>query len=146
VANLLVVWRLHGVDTAMAEAWEKGVVLGGVSAGSVCWHVGGTTDSFGPTLRPVTDGLGLLPFGNGVHFNSEAQRRPLLHELVGSGVLPEVCYATDDTVGVLYEGTEPIRIVADMDVDPDTGPAAYRVRREGGRVIEERLPVGKPLG
>src|SRR5512132_2125588 len=47
--------RLHGVDTAMGEAWEAGVVLSGTSAGSLCWHVGGATDSFGPALRPVTD-------------------------------------------------------------------------------------------
>ena len=60
VAGLLAMWRLHGVDAAMREAWEAGVVLAGVSAGSICWHVGGTTDSFGPELRPVTDGLGLL--------------------------------------------------------------------------------------
>jgi len=72
----------------MREAWEAGVVLTGVSAGSICWHVGGPTDSFGPVLRPVTDGLALLPFGNGVHYDSEEQRRPLLHELVANGVLP----------------------------------------------------------
>ncbi len=50
VANLLSVWRTHGVDEVLREAWEAGVVLGGVSAGSICWHVGGTTDSFGPQL------------------------------------------------------------------------------------------------
>src|SRR3974390_2824530 len=88
VANLLVVWRLPGVDTAMAEAWEKGVVLGGVSAGSVCWHVGGTTDSFGPTLRPVTDGLALLPHSNSPHPDPEEHRRPLIHRLTPEGTLP----------------------------------------------------------
>jgi peptidase E len=59
------------------EAWQAGVVVAGVSAGSVCWHVGGTTDSFGPELRPVTNDLGFLPYSNGVHYDSEAQRRPL---------------------------------------------------------------------
>ena len=49
-ANLLALWRLHGLDTILRECWEAGVVLKGVSAGSLCWHVGGTTDSFGPTL------------------------------------------------------------------------------------------------
>ena len=77
VAGLLAMWRLHGVDEAMRLAWQAGVVLTGVSAGSICWHVGGTTDSFGPTLRPITNGLGLLPYSNGVHYDSEAQRRPL---------------------------------------------------------------------
>ena len=79
VANLLALWRLHGVDHVMREAWESGVVLTGVSAGSICWHIGGPTDSFGAQLRPVTNGLGLLPYGNGVHYDSEEQRRPLLH-------------------------------------------------------------------
>ena len=88
VANLLVVWRLHGLDRALREAWQAGVVLAGVSAGSVCWHVGGTTDSFGPDLRPVTDGLGFVPYSAGVHYDSEPQRRPLFQQLIGSGVLP----------------------------------------------------------
>ena len=60
-ANLLALWRLHGLDVVLRECWEAGVVLKGVSAGSLCWHVGGTTDSFGPDLVPVTDALGVPP-------------------------------------------------------------------------------------
>src|SRR5580704_13188189 len=55
-ANLLALWRVHGLDLILRECWEAGVVLGGVSAGSLCWHVGGTTDSFGLPLQPVTNG------------------------------------------------------------------------------------------
>ena len=88
VAGLLALWRLHGWDGSSAEAWEAGVVLGGVSAGSLCWHIGGTTDSFGPQLRPVTNGLALLPYSNGVHYDSEEQRRPLYHRLIADGALP----------------------------------------------------------
>jgi peptidase E len=146
VANLLALWRLHGVDEAMAAAWEAGVILSGVSAGSLCWHVGGTTDSFGPTLRPVLDGLGLLPYANGVHFDSESQRRPLLHELVASGVLPEVAYATDDSVGIWYEGTEPTCVLTDGTVDPASGPAAYRIERRGDASTETRLSPGPISG
>lgn len=141
VANLLALWRLHGVDIAMRAAWERGAVLAGVSAGSICWHVGGPTDSFGPTLQPVTDGLGLLPFGNGVHYDSEEQRRPLLHGLVRDGVLP-TSFATDDGVGLLYENAEPVGVIADRVVDPASGPAAYRVERSGEGVVETRLAVG----
>ena len=141
VANLLAVWRVHGLDAIMREAWEQGVLLGGVSAGSICWHVGGPTDSFGPTLAPVTNGLALLPYGNGVHYDSEVQRRPLVHRLVGDATLP-VTYATDDGVGVLYEGTEPVLVVTDDDVEPATGPAAYRVETIGGTVEETRLGPG----
>jgi peptidase E len=142
VANLLVLWRLHGIDVLMRAAWESGVILGGVSAGSVCWHVGGTTDSFGPILRPVTDGLGLVPYANGVHYDSEEQRRPLLHELLKSGVLAPLAYATDDTIGVWYEGTEATTVVSDADVDPTNGRAAYRVELVDGEVVETRFGVG----
>jgi peptidase E len=141
VANLLALWRLHGVDTAMRAAWERGTILAGVSAGSICWHVGGPTDSFGPTLRVVTDGLALLPYGNGVHYDSEEQRRPLLQRVVGDGLLP-TSYATDDRIGILYEGDEAVRVIADVDVEAETGPAAYRIERAGADVVETRLPVG----
>jgi peptidase E len=134
VANLLAVWRVHGLDAVFREAWEAGVVLAGVSAGSLCWHVGGTTDSFGPELRPVTDGLGLLPYSNGVHFDSEEQRRPLYHRLVADGTLP-AGHATDDGVGLVYRGTELVEAVADR-----PGKAAYRVTRGAdGAAVETRI-------
>lgn len=138
VANLLALWRLHGVDEAMREAWEGGTILAGVSAGSICWHVGGPTDSFGPTLQPVTDGLALLPYGNGVHYDSEAQRRPLLHRLVGDGTLP-MSYATDDGTGILYEGEDAVAVLEDTD---SSGAAAYRVELVGGEVVETLLEPG----
>jgi len=138
VANLLALWRLHGLDTALRRAWEAGTVLGGVSAGSICWHVGGPTDSFGKHLAPVTDALGFLPYGNGVHYDSEEQRRPLLHELVASGTLPD-SYATDDRVAIVYRGTEPIEVITDV---PETDAAAYRVRRTADGVVEELLAPG----
>ncbi len=141
VANLLAVWRVHRVDEAMAEAWDRGVILGGVSAGSICWHIGGATDSFGPTLRPITNGLGLLPYGNGVHYDSEPQRRPFIQQLVAKGTFT-TAFCTDDRVGILYEGTEPVRVITDNDVDPATGPAAYRVEAVGGEPVETRLAPG----
>jgi len=142
VANLLSLWRLHGVDTAMRAAAERGTILAGVSAGSICWHVGGPTDSFGPTLEVVTDALGMLPFGNGVHYDSEEQRRPLLQRSVAEGTLP-TSYATDDRVGIWYQGDEAVEVVSDIpDADPDDGPAAYRVESVGGTAVETRLPIG----
>jgi len=134
VANLLAVWRVHGLDEVFREAWQAGVVLAGVSAGSLCWHVGGTTDSFGPELRPVTDGLGLLPHSNGVHHDSEPQRRPLYHRLVADGTLP-AGYATDDGVGLVYRGAELVEAVADR-----PGKAAYRVAQgSDGGAVETRI-------
>lgn len=133
-ANLLALWRLHGLDVVLRECWERGVVLSGVSAGSLCWHVGGTTDSFGPELRPVTDALGFLPYANGVHYDAEAQRRPLLQRLVGDGTLPDA-YATDNGVGLLYRGTEMVEALTEV-----VGAGAYRLTRlpEGG-VEETRI-------
>ncbi len=61
-ANMLAVWRLHGLDRILRDCWQQGVVLMGTSAGSICWHAGGTTDSFRLPLRPVTDALGFLPY------------------------------------------------------------------------------------
>ena len=142
VANLLALWRLHGIDTAMRRAWEQGVILGGVSAGSLCWHLGGTTDSFGQILQPVTNALGFLPYANGVHYDSEVQRRPLLHELMKSEVLSPLAYATDNTVGIWYEGIEATTVVSDAAVDPVTGPAAYKVEFIEGEIVESRFGVG----
>jgi peptidase E len=132
VANLIALWRLHGIDGAMRTAWESGVVLAGVSAGSICWHHGGTTDSFGPILRAVS-GLGFLPYANGVHYDSEPQRRPFLQRLIGQGGLP-TGYATDDGVGLYYRGTELIEAVSEI-----RQRGAYLIRREGDAAIEERI-------
>ncbi len=139
VANLLAVWRLHGVDLATKDAWERGVVLGGVSAGSICWHFGGPTDSFGPKLETVTNALGFLPWGNGVHYDSEAQRRPLLQSLVQNETLP-LSFATDDHAGIIYQGIDPIEVVIDK---ADQNAKAYKVEKINGEVVETVLPVGK---
>jgi peptidase E len=131
VAGLLAMWRLHGVDAAMHAAWRAGVVLTGVSAGSICWHAGGTTDSFGPELRPVTDGLALVPYSNGVHYDSEDQRRPLFQRLIADGTLP-AGYATDDGVGLLYRGTDFVEAVSERD-----GAAGYFVSATASGAAEE---------
>ena len=136
VAGLLAMWRLHGYDTALRRAWEAGVVLTGVSAGSICWHAGGTTDSFGPQLRAVTDGLAFLPYANGVHYDSEEQRRPLFQQLIADGTLP-AGYATDDGAGLLYRGTRMVEALAEKD-----GAGAYHVERgPDGTAVETPLAV-----
>ena len=134
VAGLLAMWRLHGFDDAMRTAWQAGVVLTGGSAGSICWHLGGTTDSYGPDLRPITDGLGFVPFSNGVHYDSEPQRRPLFQRLIAEAALP-AGYATDDGVGIVYRGTEFVEAVSDSD-----GKGAYLVERgSDGGAVETRI-------
>jgi peptidase E len=133
VVNLLAVWRAHGLDRILHECWQAGVVVGGVSAGSLCWHIGGTSDSFGPELQPITNGLGWLPYANGVHYDSEPQRRPLIQSLVADGTLP-TAYATDDGVGLIYRTTEMAEAVADTE-----GKFAYLVERGNDGVARETL-------
>ncbi len=106
VVNLLAVWRAHGLAEVMRECWDSGVLLAGWSAGSLCWHRGGVTDSFGDALDPFTDGLGFLPYSNGVHDDFDGQpRRHVYRRLVAEGALP-AGYASEDGVGLHYIGTE----------------------------------------
>jgi len=136
VANLLVLWRLHEVGPAMRAAWQAGVVLMGCSAGSVCWFAGGTTDSFGLPLRPVTDGLGFLPYSNSPHHDAEEQRRPTIHKLIGEGALPDG-YASDNGTGLIFEGTELVDCVTEFD-----GYGTWQMTRSpDGTVNEVPLPT-----
>ena len=132
VANLLAVWRTHAVDVYLAEAWEAGVVLAGTSAGSICWFEGGTTDSFGLDLQPVTNGLALLPASNTPHYDSEERRRPLYQRLVANGTLSPG-WAADDGVGLHFEGTTFAGAIAYRD-----GAAAGRAARDGATRVEPR--------
>ncbi|MEV5407631.1 peptidase E [Thermopolyspora sp. NPDC052614] len=130
LVNLIAVWRAHGLDTIMRECWEAGVVLAGESAGSLCWHAGGVTDSFGPLVRPA-EGLGLLPYGNAVHY---LQRRKRFHALMREGALPSVGYTTESGAGLLYQGTRLVEAIADR-----PAATAYRVECKDGRVEEQAL-------
>lgn len=136
VVNLLAVWRAHGLPEILHRLWQDGVVLAGISAGSICWFEGGVTDSFGPDLQPVTNGLGFLPGTNGVHMDSEDRRRPLLRELVAAGTLgPALC--TDDGTGLLFRGNELVEAVAEID-----GARVTRIERGAdGAAVETDLPV-----
>ncbi|MGH3813249.1 MAG: Type 1 glutamine amidotransferase-like domain-containing protein [Pseudonocardiaceae bacterium] len=133
LANLLAVWRMHAVDQLMRDCWRRGVVLGGESAGSLCWHSGGTTDSFGD-VQLLNDGLGFLPYSNAVHYG---ERRELFQQCIASGTLPDG-YATDAGAGLHYEGTDLVAAIADR-----KRAGAYRVTRRSadGGVREEPLEV-----
>ena len=93
VANLLAVWRVHGLDALFPHVWEAGVVLAGVSAGAICWFRESVTDSFGGLAR-LDDGLGFLDGSMCPHYDGEAQRRPTYHTLVAGGMTAG--YAADD--------------------------------------------------
>lgn len=135
-ANLLAIWRLHGIDVALRAAWEAGVVLAGLSAGGLCWFESGTTDSFGVALAPLDGCLGFLQGSFCPHYDGEERRRPLFHDLVGSAVLP-AGYAADDGAALVFEGTVLSEVVASL-------PTArvYRVERgPTGTAIETELPT-----
>jgi dipeptidase E len=133
-ANLLAVWRVHGVDVALKRAWESGVILAGPSAGAMCWFESGLTDSFGPDLTPLKDGLRFLKGSFCPHYDSESLRRPRYLEVVGSGALPDG-YAVDDGVGLLFAGRDVAEAVA---VLPET--RAFHVERRRGGDAEE-VPI-----
>lgn len=102
VVNLMAVWRAHGLPEILHECWQNGVVMAGQSAGSLCWHIGGPTDSFSGSLDAFGNGLGWLPWSNGVHDDlADQPRRTTYRKLVASGELPPG-YATEDGVGLHY--------------------------------------------
>lgn len=109
-ANLLAIWRVHSVDVILRECWRRGVVLCGISAGSLCWFEGGVTDSFRSELDPLHDGLGFLAGSHCPHYDGEAARRPAYTSLVARGVLP-AGIAADDGAGLVFHGTELAEVV-----------------------------------
>jgi peptidase E len=129
-ANMLAIWKVHGIDTALREAWERGVVLCGASAGMICWFEAGITDSFGPQLEGM-DCLGFLPGSACPHYDGEELRRPRYRDLVDGGFAEGV--AADDGVGIHYVGTEISEIVTCR-----PGASAYRVTRDGEARLEAR--------
>ncbi|PLS17114.1 peptidase E [Bacillus sp. M6-12] len=129
--NLLVLWREWGLDKVMKKAWENGVILAGISAGSICWFEEGVTDSFGP-LRGLS-ALGFLKGSNCPHYDGESERRPSYHSLIKSGLLQEG-FAADDGAALHFVGDE-LSIV----VTSRPNARAYYVRSINGQVEEEKL-------
>lgn len=132
--NMLAIWRIHGVDRILREAWQRGVVLAGVSAGAICWFSHGVTDSLGPELGPLEGGLGLVEGSFCPHYDGEALRRPRYAELVRAG-LP-AGWAADDGAAIHFSGTEPVEAVSSR-----AGARAYRVELRDGAVVETPLPT-----
>jgi dipeptidase E len=123
-ANLLALWRLHGLDEVLAEALAAGVVLAGVSAGMNCWFEGCVTDSFGP-LAPLPDGLGFLRGSACPHYDGEVDRRQTYLDLIGACALP-AGYAADDGCALLFRDGELVEAVSSR---PDA--RAFRVHLAG---------------
>jgi len=130
-ANMLAIWRAHGFDTVLREAWEAGIVLAGWSAGMICWFEAAVTDSFGPQLEGMRDGLGLLPGSACPHYDGEERRRPVYRQLVAEGFPAGI--ALDDAAAARFAGTELAEVVG-------TAPGAqgYQVGPDGEEPLAAR--------
>ena len=131
-ANMLAIWRVHGFDEILREAWQAGILLTGWSAGMICWFEAGVTDSFGPQLAGMRDGLGLLPGSACPHYDGEDLRRPVYRRLVEEGFPAGI--ALDDAAAARYSGTELVEVVA-----TSPGSGGYLVGPAGEEPIETRL-------
>lgn len=134
-ANMLAIWRVHGFDGLLREAWEQGTVLTGASAGMICWFEAGVTDSFGPQLAGMRDGLGFLPGSACPHYDGEERRRPVYRKLVDEGF--PAGYAADDDAALLFVGTGLAEVWTVRE-----GATAYRVEPGNETSLEARLLSG----
>ena len=131
--NMLALWRAWGLIDVLREAWEAGVVLCGISAGSLCWFEEGLSDSVVPGQYERLGGLGFLPGSHCPHYDGEDRRRPVYHRLIGSGALTGGV-AAEDGVALHYVGLTLERVVSSR-----PAAKAYRVRRDGDRANEEAI-------
>ena len=132
-ANMLAIWRVHGIDRALREAWSRGAVLGGMSAGANCWFEGCVTDSFGPVLRDLPDGLGSSPGASARTTTASRSGGRPIRGSSATGILPPG-YAADDDAAFHFQGRELREVVSQRD-----GARGYRVTAEGEEPIEPRL-------
>ncbi|MFB6837725.1 Type 1 glutamine amidotransferase-like domain-containing protein [Streptomyces sp. NPDC056361] len=137
-ANLLAVWRAHGVDRLLREAYAGGTLLCGISAGANCWADGCHTDSFGP-LAHLADGLGILPGSVCPHYDGEPGRRGSYRAAVAARALP-AGWALDDGVGALFT-----RGVLTEAVTRSPRARLHRVEPGGGDGVTERALPCRPL-
>jgi dipeptidase E len=136
--NQQAIWKAQGIDQVLRQAWDRGIVLGGASAGSLCWFEEGTTDSRPKELSTVQC-LGFLKGSHSPHYDREPGRRPLYQKLISSGQM-KPGYACDNDAGIYFEDNEVKRVV-------NTRPEAkvYYVSAVGGKAVEklmepERIP------
>lgn len=131
-ANMLAIWRLHGVEDALRRAYQKGTILTGWSAGCICWFESGITDSFTLELGPLRDGVGLLKGSACPHYDSEERRRPVYTREIAAGLLPGI--ALDDGVAARYDDEQLVEIVS---ARPEG--RAFRVDAGGEHPLDVRV-------
>jgi peptidase E len=127
--NQQAIWKAQGIDVILRQAWDRGIVLGGASAGSLCWFEEGTTDSRPKELSTV-QGLGFLKGSHSPHYDAEKDRRPTYHRLIGSGRM-KPGYACDNDAGIYFEDNDVKRVVSNR-----AGAKCYYVSVVDGKVHE----------
>ncbi len=130
--NMIAIWQAQGIDKVLYKAWEKGIVLSGGSAGSLCWFEEGTTDSRPKELTKI-ECLGFLEGSHSPHYDSEEERRPMYHNLVKSGIL-KPGYAVDNNAAILFIDTKVSKVIAS-----DRHSNAYFVELVDGEIRETVL-------
>ncbi|HEX6849676.1 MAG TPA: Type 1 glutamine amidotransferase-like domain-containing protein [Chitinophagaceae bacterium] len=130
----MAIWKAQGIDTIFRKAYNKGIVLAGGSAGSLCWFTGGSTDSR-PKQLSLVECLGFLNYSHSPHYHAEAARRPLYHNYILTGIL-KPGYACDDRAGLLF-----INGVMKRSVSLDSTNNNYFVSVVDGKIKEELLPA-----
>lgn len=133
--NLITLWREWGLDKILRKAWENGVVMAGISAGSLCWFEEGVTDSL-PYELSALKCLGFLQGSNCPHYDGEFNRRPSYHQLLASGQLTQDGIACDDGAALHYVGTELKAVVSSR-----PNAKAYTVRKTADGIVEEALEI-----
>ncbi len=128
--NMMAIWHAQGIDTVLAEAYRRGIILAGGSAGSLCWFEEGTTDSRPGHLTTVR-GLGLLPYSHSPHYHSEGPRRPLYMKKVASGEY-KPGYAMDDGAAIIFRNGKAVKAIALSDKYK-----AWFVTVRDGKAVEE---------
>lgn len=130
--NQQAIWKVQGIDEILREAWDRGIVLGGASAGSLCWFEEGTTDSRPQEVTKI-ECLGLLRGSHSPHYDAEEVRRPTYHRLIRAGEL-KPGYACDNDAGIYFVDNEVSRVVKTRDE-----ASVYYVVSEGGQIVETEL-------
>jgi len=130
--NQQAIWKAQGIDAVLRQAWERGIILGGASAGSLCWFEEGTTDSR-PQALSIVHGLGFLTGSHSPHYDAEAGRRPLYQKLISSGEM-KPGYACDNDAGIYFEDNVVKRVVSAR-----AGAKVYYVSMVNGRINERTM-------
>lgn len=125
-ANLLAMWRIHGLDKLLRNAWRRGAIMSGISAGMLCWFSGGITDSFGGFVA-MRQGLGLIPASACPHYNTESARQAAFQRMLRTGAA--VGYAADDCAALHFVGTKLKEAVSS-----NRAAQAYLLKRTRARV------------